>query len=418
MAYDVILLVEELPVERRLPIVKSHVSSVYDNYDICNPPIYTVHRDQTVYFKHINHLTCFINGTNFQKANNVYNNSTNCPCRSGWYGQWCSFMPILVNDSPMINLNNIYIRKRPRKIILATPFNIEYEMLESRLGELGDVVDVFIICESNYTAYGDPKPLRLLDKLKQGYLKKYHHKIVYVFLPHFPDKAYRDGWIADSLPRNYMGTQGVKKQLKGYEREDIIMYMDADEIPSRETILFFKLHDGFPEPFGLRLKMTTFGFFWNHENGETKLPSGATIGLVEDIFNFQLSKLRDPTGMQFKNNMMHFNSQTKRYIAETKHEIMLWYMGDITYYAGWHCTYCFTPEGVRIKLMSTINADFPRWGDIWGKLDLSDIRHRMRKGMWFDDHQELLIPDKNIYYPQLLNETKDRFSYLLIKNQV
>ena len=31
-------------------------------------------------------------------------------------------------------------------------------------------------------------------------------------------------------------------------------------------------------------------------------------------------------------------------------------------HAGWHCSWCFQPEGIRAKLLDAPNSDFPRYG--------------------------------------------------------
>lgn len=80
-------------------------------------------------------------------------------------------------------------------------------MLEARFLEIGDVVDVFLILESNFTAYGSPKPLRVLTALQQGKYAEYAHKIVHVMLDYFPAAAHTDGWIIDNLLRDHIITQ-------------------------------------------------------------------------------------------------------------------------------------------------------------------------------------------------------------------
>ena len=32
--------------------------------------------------------------------------------------------------------------------------------------------------------------------------------------------------------------------------------------------------------------------------------------------------------------------------------------------AGWHCSWCFQPQGIRAKLLDAPNSDFPRFGDV------------------------------------------------------
>jgi beta-1,4-mannosyl-glycoprotein beta-1,4-N-acetylglucosaminyltransferase len=129
---------------------------------------------------------------------------------AGWQGDACS-IPHIVQYSDyrleIIPRPRTGQQHLPRRIINAFPFNIEFEVLEARFIEIGDVVDVFLILESNFTAYGDPKPLRLLTALQQGKYAQYAHKIVHVVLDYFPKEAYKDGWIVDNLLRDHIVTQ-------------------------------------------------------------------------------------------------------------------------------------------------------------------------------------------------------------------
>ena len=63
----------------------------------------------------------------------------------------------------------------------------------SRIRMLADVVDVFIISESNITTGGDSKPLHFFEAFKAGYLAEFQHKIMYVYQDHFPDGFVKDG---------------------------------------------------------------------------------------------------------------------------------------------------------------------------------------------------------------------------------
>ena len=53
--------------------------------------------------------------------------------------------------------------------------------------------------------------------------------------------------------------------------------------------------------------------------------------------------------------------------------------------AGWHCSWCFDVDGIRTKLVSAMNADFPRWGDYPAKQNASYIKRLIAQGIWFDD---------------------------------
>ena len=62
---------------------------------------------------------------------------------------------------------------------------------------LADVVDVFIVSESNITTGGDSKPLHFFEAFKAGYLEEFQHKILYVYQDLFPPGYVENGWKAD-----------------------------------------------------------------------------------------------------------------------------------------------------------------------------------------------------------------------------
>lgn len=49
-------------------------------------------------------------------------------------------------------------------------------------------------------------------------------------------------------------------------------------------------------------------------------------------------------------------------------------------FAGFHCSWCSTPEGISVKLRSAGHHDFPRWGDYPEKLNLSYISGLVKNG--------------------------------------
>lgn len=103
----------------------------------------------------------------------------------------------------------IKVRRNPRRLIHFFNFYHELDHAEVQLGELADVVDVFVIGESNRTTSGDPNELLLLPKMRdEGFLKEYHSKIIYVMIPstEFPEDhvGHGGGWKSDSFIRNYI----------------------------------------------------------------------------------------------------------------------------------------------------------------------------------------------------------------------
>lgn len=150
-----------------------------------------------------------------------------CYCRQGYYGPNCA-IPEVVMTSACQTINNckdIKARLKPRRIIHFLNFHFELDWVEVQLEELGDVVDVFVIGESNRTTSGEPNELLLLPKMKnEGFLKKYHSKILYVMIPstEFPQND-KGGFPADSFIRNYIGEKALANIEGSYKLLSIIL---------------------------------------------------------------------------------------------------------------------------------------------------------------------------------------------------
>jgi beta-1,4-mannosyl-glycoprotein beta-1,4-N-acetylglucosaminyltransferase len=119
-----------------------------------------------------------------------------------------------------------------------TFFN-ELELLEARLEYLDDIVDYFVIVESDTTFSGQPKPLNYLPNAAK--YQKYLHKIVY-----FPYAADVTGltfnkveqcdyesapWKVEFMQRDY-----IANALKFFSTDDIVLMGDLDEVPSKDSI--------------------------------------------------------------------------------------------------------------------------------------------------------------------------------------
>lgn len=81
-----------------------------------------------------------------------------CVCRPGWHGPYCG-VPTMVYHSNLPTKERLIPRETPRRVINAININHEFDLLHARLHELADAVDLFLICESNFTAFGDKRPL-------------------------------------------------------------------------------------------------------------------------------------------------------------------------------------------------------------------------------------------------------------------
>lgn len=174
------------------------------------PETYTLVDDNQSYFTLLpNGLNCFIAGTDLMKSSN------NCNCLTGYHGRDCGIPePVWYACQTLNNCTDFKARKTPRRLIHGLNINHELEFFQVRLEEVADVLDVIIVGESNLTAGGDQSPLYLLPELRKGFMGNYQHKIIHIFIDHFPPEGLTDGWFADTFIRDHMGQQGLKR-IKG-----------------------------------------------------------------------------------------------------------------------------------------------------------------------------------------------------------
>lgn len=328
-----------------------------------------------------------------------------CVCRPGWHGPYCG-VPTMVYHSNLPTKERLTPRETPRRVINAINVNHEFDLLHVRFHELAQAVDLFLVCESNFTAYGERRPLSFLRLLLNGTYDYIRHKILYVFLDHFPEGGRQDGWIADDYLRTFLTRNGMSRVI-GARPDDVFVINDADEIPAHEGLLFLKLFDGWTEPFAIHMRKSLYGFFWK-QFGSLEVVSGCTLGMLRHVY--------DGDGIKLRRREYYTMPGFRKYENDTGHILVQWSVGSPFHFAGWHCSWCFTPEGIYFKLVSAQNGDFPRWGDYEDKRDLNYIRDLIRTGGWFDGSlQEYppVDPKEHMYAPKCMLEHYDRYRYLL-----
>ncbi|XP_045635611.1 LOW QUALITY PROTEIN: beta-1,4-mannosyl-glycoprotein 4-beta-N-acetylglucosaminyltransferase [Ursus americanus] len=328
-----------------------------------------------------------------------------CVCLPGWHGPSCG-VPTVVQYSNLPTKERLVPREVPRRVINAMNINHEFDLLDVRFHELGDVVDAFVVCESNFTAYGEPRPLKFREMLTNGTFEYIRHKVLYVFLDHFPLGGRQDGWIADDYLRTFLTQTGVSR-LRNLRPDDVFIIDDADEIPARDGVLFLKLYDGWTEPFAFHMRKSLYGFFWK-QPGTLEVVSGCTVDMLQTVYGLD--------GIRLRRRQYYTMPNFRQYENRTGHILVQWSLGSPLHFAGWHCSWCFTPEGIYFKLVSAQNGDFPRWGDYEDKRDLNYIRSLIRTGGWFDGTQQEYPPadpSEHMYAPKYLLSNYAQFRYLL-----
>ena len=109
----------------------------------------------------------------------------------------------------------------------------ELDMLELRLTELDDVVDYFILIESNLTHSKHPKPW--IYEANQARFEKYWPKMIYVQIDgeYLLEQTGESHWDRETFQRDHamQALQAVDAQP-----HDLLIISDLDEIPRREVV--------------------------------------------------------------------------------------------------------------------------------------------------------------------------------------
>ena len=71
-----------------------------------------------------------------------------------------------------------------------------------------------------------------------------------------------------------------------------------------------------------------------------------------------------------------------------------WILGNSPHYAGFHCSWCFPPGGILVKLSSAQSEDKPRWGDYPDKMELGYLQSLVKTGQWFDGQFPFIWVDR------------------------
>ena len=107
-----------------------------------------------------------------------------------------------------------------------TFFN-ELDLLEIRLNVLKDVVDKFVLVESDRTFTNRPKEL-IFEKNKARFAA-FADKIIHIVVKDYPE--YTSPWIYESIQRNH-----IADGLKDAKPDDWVLVSDIDEIPNPDKV--------------------------------------------------------------------------------------------------------------------------------------------------------------------------------------
>jgi beta-1,4-mannosyl-glycoprotein beta-1,4-N-acetylglucosaminyltransferase len=213
------------------------------------------------------------------------------------------------------------------KVIDATLFSVELEMLEIRLEELWPYVDVFLIVEVNITFTGLPKPL-IFHENRQRFAWA-ESKIVYRQITEDHDlladesRDARYGWINEERTRDAV-TWYLRNAVHVADK-DLVLMCDVDEIPSAATMSLLRSCEGYDRVMHLNLE----SFMYSFEFSLKDLPLYSTLAQVKTWWS-------DATYNHTR------SAEAERILLQ----------------AGWHCSFCFRKiTEFQFKMVAFSHAD-------------------------------------------------------------
>lgn len=228
-------------------------------------------------------------------------------------------------DNPSLNASQLCAihgwKKRPTssppvRIIDAAIFSIELDLLELRLRELWDVVDLFLVLEASRTFSGRPKALHLKANLARFAWAS--EKLRLESLTSLTPLSLGQSPFANEV----MMRDGMTAMVKRFAAPgDLVFISDLDEIPRASTLGLFRQCTGYPLPIHLRMKTYFYSF----------------------QFYF-------PTNEAWRNKLIEYNPNNFTYTHAAK--VSKFILAD----SGWHCTFCFrrlSGKGFGFGLMSS-----------------------------------------------------------------
>ena len=120
----------------------------------------------------------------------------------------------------------------------------------------------------------------------------------------------------------------------------MFIYNDGDEIIKPEVLLFIKLYDGIPNLVSVKYIWSIFGFYWSIQEGffpylKSFEPAILSVRFFRDFYSYDASLIRT-------------DEYTKRTDVVEQYGRGGEEVGPLNLdRAGWHCSWCFTPQGIR-----------------------------------------------------------------------
>ena len=309
----------------------------------------------------------------------------------------------------------------------------EFLLLKLRLEELKDVVDTFVIVESTKTLAGDPRELLLKDKLSEFESDKY--EIIYLVFDDLKQKEIEarlpvrgdesciifcpDGWPLKGKVWNYLQVslydeerhhlmhkqrELFKEGVQGANDNDIVMFSDMDEIPSKHVVWSFREEE---LPAGLHLQQPYYYFNTPvvEPAGQACKYNGVLAYRYKQFKNLHLEKARiincnrgDLSNTAIKWGEVGGTEKLKGVLRTIKN-------------AGWSFTHLNTTNKIIAKLKSSSHIEYAHLAK-----DVARLKNSLENLVnIYDETIKLKQVKLDNTYPDYLRENQEEFKKFIYK---
>lgn len=274
-------------------------------------------------------------------------------------------------------------------------FSDELELLEFRLTELDEVVDTFVLVESDVTFSGQEKPLHF-EENKQRF-SAYEDRIVHVIHEGSRERD-ADAWNRETAQRNAI-MDGLERACP--DEDDYVIISDCDEVPRADLLAQIKRHgfNIFVEPDNKKYLFNLGPFAVDEYRFEDEV-----FGLLQEYYYYNLECLHLDS-IWWQSRILPY----RRLLEFGQPEIVRRLDIEKQYYghAGWHFSYFGGSDRIAKKIRSFSHQEYntPEY------LDTNNIQAaiRNRKDLFGRDGIKLqhlpLEANHNlpVHYEMLLN---------------
>lgn len=275
----------------------------------------------------------------------------------------------------------------PKVFDCFTFFN-ELDLLEIRLSELYDVVDYFVIVESEETFTGIKKRFVLADNYER--FARFHSKMIHIKMGRMDAAA--NGWAREHAQRERLASG-----LEGAEKDDIVILSDVDEVISADAVKRIRQKPPAPREIYC-LEQRYFQYFVNLELPINWLRTSPRAVLLGSLSNMQnLRSVRPP-----------HERMSRDFIRGMKAAIKMRGIVKRTVIpdAGWHFSWLGGDETVAAKARAiSVHSRLP---DDYGTLSGAErmISEAIKK---FDvqhiDHS----------FPRIIVDNQEKYEHLILR---